>query len=71
MYSVENLRSISPSDFALMGVHDIAYVKPVVIDGNRAYSVHGADGKSMAVFKDRDVAIAAIIQNDLEPVSVH
>jgi len=71
MSRVENLKSISPKDFAMMGVHDIAYVKSVEVDGEPAYSVHGADGSRIAVFKDRNVAFAAITQNDLEPVSVH
>lgn len=71
MSTVENLKTISPSDFALMGVDDIAYVKAITVDGEWAYAVHGADGSRMAVFKDRDVAFAAVLQNDLEPVSVH
>lgn len=71
MNSIENLKSISPKDFAMMGVHDVAYVKSVEIEGRAAYAVHGADGTQMAVFNDRDVAFAAIVQNDLEPLSVH
>lgn len=71
MNSIENLKSISPQDFALMGVHDVAYVKSVEVEGRAAYAVHGADGTQMAVFNDRDVAFAAVLQNDLEPLSVH
>ena len=71
MNSIENLKTISPQDFALMGVHDVAYVKSVEVEGRAAYAVHGADGTQMALFDDRDVAFAAVVQNDLEPLSVH
>lgn len=71
MNSIENLKSISPRDFAIMGVHDVAYVKSIEVEGRTAYAVHGADGTQMAVFNDREVAFAAVVQNDLEPLSVH
>ena len=71
MNSIENLKTISPREFALMGVHDIAYVKSIEVEGAPAYAVHSADGTQVAVFKDRDVAFATVLQNDLEPVSVH
>jgi hypothetical protein len=52
-------------------VQDIAYVKPVVVDGNAGYAIHAADGTQMAVIADRDIAFAVVRQNELEPVSVH
>lgn len=71
MSSVPNLRSLSRRDFAIMGVQDIAYIKPVDGDGGTVYEVHAADGTPVAVFSNRDVAVAAVIQNGLEPVSAH
>ena len=45
--------------------------EPVFVEGNTAYAVHAADGTEIAVMANRDIAFAAIRQNDLRPVSVH
>ena len=71
MTIVEKLRTLSPTDFAALGMSDLAYVKPVLVDGKLAYAIHAADGTSMAVVNDRDLAFAAIRQHDLEAVDVH
>lgn len=62
---------MSDHDLAALGLQEVAYVKPVSIDGGTVYSVHAADGTEIAVMPDRDIAFAAIRQNDLRPVSVH
>lgn len=71
MSSVQNLRGLSRRDFALMGLEGIAYIKPVVGEDGTVYEVHAADGTPIAAFGSRDVAVAAVIQNGLEPVSAH
>lgn len=65
------LRHLSPADFAALGVHDMAYVKETMVDGNAAFAVHAADGTPLTVMNNRDEAFAVCVQNDLEPVSVH
>lgn len=35
------------------------------------YALHGADGSPLAVLIDRDTALAAAVQQDWTPVSVH
>jgi hypothetical protein len=62
---------MSDHDLAALGLQEVAYVKPIVIEGGTAYAVHAADGTEIAVMADRDIAFAAIRQNDLRPVSVH
>ena len=71
MTVVEKLRSLSPTDFAALGMSDLAFVKPVVLEGNDAYAIHAADGTQMAVVKGRELAFATIRQHDLEAVDVH
>ncbi|MDJ0949422.1 MAG: DUF1150 family protein [Alphaproteobacteria bacterium] len=72
MYELERLRAITPQDFAVLGLNDVAYVKSVKDkDGKTVYAVHAADGSEMAVLDDREVAFAAIRQNDMEPLSAH
>ncbi len=68
---LETLREISTQDFAMLGVHDVAFIKPVRVDGEVVYSIHAADGTEMAVVSDREVAFATVRQHDLEPLSVH
>ncbi len=68
---LETLRDISTQDFAMLGVQDVAFVKPVVVDGEAVYSIHAADGTEMGVVSDREVAFAAVRQHDMEPLSVH
>jgi len=62
---------MSPTDFAAIGLNQIAFVKPTVVEGEAAFAVHGADGTPLAVVKDRDLAFAVVRQNDMEPVSAH
>jgi hypothetical protein len=71
MYTLQDLRAISTQDLAALGLQDVAYVKPVVVDGKAAYAVHAADGTPIAVLSNRDVAFIAVRQHELEPVSVH
>ena len=66
-----NVRHLSERDLAALGVQDVAFVKPITVNDEIAYSIHAADGTQMALIADRDVAFAAIRQNGLEPVSVH
>jgi hypothetical protein len=71
MITMEKLQMLSQSDFAALGMNDIAFVKPVLVEGEKAYGIHAADGTPMAVVNGYDLAFAAIRQHDLEPVSVH
>ena len=65
-------QQMSRQDFALLGIHQIAYVRPEERDGVAGFAVHAADGTEMAfVDKEREVAFAAVRQYDMEPVSVH
>lgn len=72
MSEIQDIRTMTTREFAVMGLDDVAYVKPVLDgDGKAAYAVHEADGTKVAVFDDRDIAFAAVIQGDLEPVDAH
>jgi len=62
---------MSPQAFAALGVQDIAYIKPVARDGRPVIAIHAADGTEVAVVESRDVALAVVRQNGLEPLSAH
>ena len=71
MKEFERIRHMSSRELALFGMQDLAYVKPVVVDGASAFAVHAADGTQVTVLPNREVAVATVRQHDLEPLSVH
>lgn len=71
MSGIESIRDMTRQELAVFGMQDVAYIKPVMIDGTRAYAVHAADGTEIAVLSNRDLAFATVRQHDIEPVSVH
>lgn len=71
MKGFEGIRNISSRELAVFGMQDLAYVKPVVVNGVTAFAVHAADGTQVAVLPDREIAWVTIRQHDLEPLSVH
>ena len=44
MQTFEEMRHMTAQDLATLGMQDIAYVKPVVVDGNTGFAIHAADG---------------------------
>ena len=71
MLDTTNLRELSPAAMAALGAQQIAYIRPVMVDDQLLFAVHAADGTQIALFASRDVAMAACVQHDLEPLSVH
>ena len=71
MKEFERIRHMSSRELALFGMQDLAYVKPVLVNGVTAFAVHAADGTQVTVLPDRDIALATVRQHDLEPLSVH
>lgn len=69
--SGEELRSLTPMALAALGAGQLAFVKPITVEGESAFAVHAADGSPLTVVPSREIAFALIRQNDLEPVSVH
>jgi len=72
---------MSPRDFARLGLNHIAYIRAVHVDddGNETddaeapvgWSIHAANGQRIGLAPGRELAIAATLQNDMQPVSVH
>jgi hypothetical protein len=60
-----DIRKISPEQLAGLGISQIAYVKPVFMNGVRAFAIHAADGTPMGMAPDAGVAVAAIMQHEM------
>jgi hypothetical protein len=62
---------ISQEDLAALGLQDIAYIRPIVHEGEEAFEIHGADGRTLALAASEDAATAIILRNDMTPVSLN
>lgn len=69
--AIVDIRHISTEQLAQLGLQQIAYVKPVMVNGTAAFAIHAADGTPMAIAGDREVAIAAIQQHEMVATQVH
>ena len=57
---VFDLRKMTQEQLAQLGVPNLAYITPVMMNGTAAFAIHAADGSPMAVAIERDMAIAAV-----------
>jgi len=66
-----DVRKLSPDDLGRLGLQEMAYVKPVTVNGTHAFAIHAADGTPMALAQDCTLAFAAIVQHEMVPAHVH
>lgn len=71
MTAIERVRALSPEELALVGLAQLAYLKPADMDGHSGFAIYAADGRMIGFAPSRLLAIEAIRENDLEPVSLH
>ncbi len=67
----KELAAITPEDLALFGLEDMAYIRPITVNGRRVHVIHAADGTLLTAVMDRDLAFVTIRQHELLPQSVH
>jgi hypothetical protein len=65
------LKRLSVADWARFGAEEIAYVRPVVVNGVKAIAIHAADGTPIGAASSAPLAMAAIRQHGMEPALVH
>ncbi len=66
-----NIRKLSQTQLMELGMSQLAYVKPVWLDGTTAFAIFAADGSPMAVAANCDLAVAAIVEHEMVPALVH
>jgi len=71
MPAVFDIRHISTEQFVQLGLHQIAYVKPIVVNDTACFGIHAADGTPMAIADGLAVAVAAILQHEMVAARVH
>lgn len=71
MFDVAKTQQFTLKDLEVLGLGQIAYVRPILVDGQNVWSVHAANGQQVALMPTRESAWAALRQHDLEMVSVN
>ncbi|HWL81907.1 MAG TPA: hypothetical protein VNR89_13230 [Roseomonas sp.] len=69
--AADALRQLAPAEWARFGAEQIAYIRPILVDGNQAVAIHAADGTQIGAAPDTNLATAAILQHEMVPVLVH
>ncbi|WP_282605898.1 DUF1150 family protein [Pelagibius sp. Alg239-R121] len=69
--TLEFANSISTHDLRILGINEVAYIKPQESDGQVYYTIHAADGTEVARVPEREVAVVTVRQNNMEPASIH
>lgn len=67
----QTYQPLPQAEFASLGQGNVAYVRPVEGDEDERWGIFSADGTRLAALANRDIAIAAIVQNDMTPLLVH
>ncbi|MCW2236430.1 hypothetical protein [Azospirillum canadense] len=67
----DSLEAVVRDRLAKFGLFDHAYVKAVTRRGRTRYVAYGADGTKLWQFRSRELADAAMTQQDLRALSVH
>lgn len=62
---------LSVQDFTALGLNQIAYVRLTRDNGITGFAIHTADGQQVALLPTREAAVATILQNEMQPVSLH
>lgn len=68
---MSSLRQMSSADFARLGVQQIAYIRPVLVNGVHAIAIHAADGTPIGAAPNAQLAFAAIVQHEMAPAQLH
>ena len=66
-----DIRHLTEVELARLGMSQIAYVRPIQLNGTAGFAIHAADGTPMAVTEELSAAVAAIVQHDMIAVPVH
>ena len=66
-----DIRHLTPEQLSALGMAQVAYVKPVWMDGTTAFAIFAADGSPMAVAADCQLAVDTIVENEMVASLVH
>lgn len=65
------IRHLSDQDFINLGTDAVAYMRQIKDEGDGTWAIFAADGEHIVSCESRDLAISIILQNEMNPLSVH
>ena len=68
---VKELRAITTEDLEVLGLGQLAYLRPGGLHGKAAWAVYAANGRQVADLRTHAAAWADVRQSDLELVTLH
>lgn len=71
MLDTINLKTITAQDLAALGIGEVAYLRPVEIQGEIVFAIMAADGRQIGLAPDYQSAVGAMHQHDLELATTH
>ena len=71
MLDTIKLKTITAQDLAAFGIGEVAYLRPVEVEGEVMFAIMAANGQQIGLAPDYDRAVGAIEQHDLELASIH
>lgn len=67
----KEVKTLTPQELMSLGAQDLAYVRPVKVDGADVFGVFSGDGRLLGAVEDQQTAFHAARRNELTPHSVH
>ena len=64
-------RQMTRAQLRRLGVPRLGYLRGGMVDGQKAYAVHAADGTAIAVVDDVEIAVELVSDNHMIFVAVH
>lgn len=64
-------RQMTRAQLRRLGVPRLVYLRCGTMDGQNAFSVHAADGTTIAVVEDIELAMELVFENNMTFVAVH
>lgn len=71
MLDTAALKTLTQQDFAMLGFGEVAYIRPVMVQGEEIFAVMSADGRQIDLAGDRNSADMAAFDKDLAVVALH
>ena len=71
MLDTTALKTLTQQDLAMLGFGEVAYIRPVMVQGEEIFAVMGADGRQIGLAGDRDSANMAADGEELVVVALN
>ena len=65
-----NIHAITAEQLGQLGVSQIAYLKPVIVNGAAVFAIHAADGTPMAGVSDQGVTLFEAVEEAPLPAAL-